>query len=326
MDEELLSLAQGAFDTLAEDQGVEILAAAEYGSHAQGLDGPGSDRDIVFLASYPPTWHAHCSDPPHRFRHQEILDGKELNLVGFSLKRFAREANASQPHVLTFVNANQVWYLREEVATSIGRLFSHLEDNFDPAPLIAHYRRLARDNRNAATTADWEYLGAGGPQWTIRRRGGREYLVTGILGYDEHETKTPVDEAIGQGLLERTDPEPTVQDNLRIARALLNAHHVEETGKLPPFDFETLVEQRGTAQTNPLPSEVADALRDLADRKRDGEGDETVGFVIGDWATSILDDEEFTVNEAAIRQRGARAPDPVTINDCVDETLRAIYW
>lgn len=317
-----------------------LLYAVDYGSHDALLMGPDSDRDVAYIAAYHPLEYGRSSDPPSRFHSTYEIEGQTINLAGLSLSQFATAAAESDSEAITIAAADRIYSVAAPVEDSVSALLTHLRDQFCPSTLIAHFRRLARSNYRYATSDDWEYTGEDGPQWTIEERGDQKYLITGLLGYPDQMVSRPVSEAIDEGVLDHKKSEPTVRQNLRIARALLSAEHIFDTGRLPPSDFEILVEERLAAERNPrrgyepLSDKVAKTLVDLAERKRAGEGDEPVGLVIGEWVTPIIDSDEFSIRQGEIRSNlrdsstetpAERTPDQSAVDAAVDDIRRQLF-
>lgn len=335
MEEFETAVVKEVLPMIEHERGATALIARDYGSHDAILMDPTSDRDIAFLAAYPPTQHTHVDHPDDRFAYSEQINNTTTNVAGFSLTRFARDAAASDPKALTIVSSDIEYFVHPYATDDIYALFDHIRSTFNPPELIAHYRKLARSNHHVATDDDWDYSGSDGPQWTIRTRGATQYLVTGILGYDEHETERPVEDAIEAGILTHADANPTVQQNLRIADALLSAQHVYHTGEFAPSDFDALIDARVDSTDNEsLPKSTAKTLRDLAERKRAGNGDDEIGLVIGEWATPLITADSADVSLPHISQDlrenpdaapANRHPEPKVIDTHIDSIIAQLF-
>ncbi len=326
-----------ALDDLRSEVDATLLLAVDHGSRDARLMDPDSDRDVAFLAAHHPLKHGQTQGPPDMFHHSTQVEGTEINIAGLSLSRFASDAAESSSTALDMMNADCTYYVNDAVEDTLSALRDHIREQFNPPTHISHFRRLARSNYNYATEDDWTYTGNDGPQWTIEERGDQNYLITGLLGYPDKMTSRPVSEAIDKGVLDHKAAEPTVRQNLRIARSLLSAQHIFETGHRPPAEFDSLVDARcteGGSYYEVLSPKFENTLRSLAEQKRAGDGDKAVGLQIDAWATPIITADEFSVNPGRIVSQlescenvapTNRTPDEETINSHVTTVRTRLF-
>lgn len=93
----------GHLTTLAERQGFNILFAAETGSHATGLAGPNSDRDVRFVYVRPPAWYLSISN--RRDVCEPSLPEPYGDTVGWDLRKALYEIHRGNPSFFEWLHS-----------------------------------------------------------------------------------------------------------------------------------------------------------------------------------------------------------------------------
>ncbi len=128
------------------EEGFTILSARDTGSHAWGIDGPNSDRDIrlIFTEEYNPN----CIDTRRDNHKLNAYSDEEFEYNAWSLRRFGELLRNSNPSALLFASSTQR-YIDEPIA--FDQLCGYALETFNPSDAIGAHRGKAKTNY-------WKYL------------------------------------------------------------------------------------------------------------------------------------------------------------------------
>lgn len=297
-----------ALQEIEEEEDVLVLSAHLRGSQAKGLADYDSDYDVMFL--FVEEWESHVSNSTKNVIDDDYYGGAKVDLHGWSLQKFTGADSgllSSNPMALEIVDAPKNYYLDIEIAHKIESLFTHARDNFKPYALIRHQRSKAASNYGKYIEQSWTIEASKEELWELspwdyeykddedtpreepqtKIDQAMDVLRIGLLGYSDRELQMPLDEAERKGLIRRTTTDPTVKRHLFVLDALFRARYVEHGHKLPPVNVDELLPI--VRNTLPVPVDVVDKFEELAEMKRNGDGDVEIGNPLGDWIETELD-------------------------------------
>jgi predicted nucleotidyltransferase len=262
---------------------VQIIAARDTGSRAWGLDGPESDYDVDFLFTQPPVEYATVGEYEASIT---TTHGEKLELSGWNVKRFAELLIDSNPSVVEFLHSS----LRYRDHEALDRLESAVADEFDPLTLYHHYRSLARNQHRKYIQR--VLLDGDDPEWLVVASDEAGYDVRPVDSYgpDASGPDTPQSEpkrVERPTELRAATTDRCVKRNLYVGRAALAARYVLATHEFPPLQFSAMLDELATLDQfgelgrGAQPGRWIEAARELAEKKRAGEGGETVGDAFG---------------------------------------------
>ena len=132
--------------SIERDRGTEILSARDIGSHAWGLNGPESDRDIgiIFLEDYNPNTISQQSDSISL----GDFETYKIEFKAWSLRRFAELLHGSNPTALEYASSS-LNYIEEPEA--FDSMCDYALETFNPADAIGA-------SIGKATSNYWKYL------------------------------------------------------------------------------------------------------------------------------------------------------------------------
>lgn len=289
-------------DDLADDTNVTVIAARDYGSRARDLDSSRSDYDVFFVYAEPPIEHALDNT---RETIDRTIDAKEsrlnteIELHGWEFQKFIGSDGlaGSNPTALDFVASDEEYYFPVGATTApFYQLMDHVRNNHKPYALINHLRSMAASNYGKYIEQRWirewsdeefkEYAGTPAGQTRVDEH--RDVLTIGILGYEDHTTEIPLDEARAEDMIRKTTVDQTVKRYINVVLALLRARYAEETHTLPPLDVDSV--QSWARGSEWYDENVAGRVDYLIDEKRAGSGDaETNPTELNEWIESELE-------------------------------------
>ncbi|WP_276256876.1 nucleotidyltransferase domain-containing protein [Halomontanus rarus] len=311
------SPVERALEAVADRHDVRIVAARDVGSRAWNLDHAGSDYDVVFLFAQRPVEYA-------------TLDGYESALEfsrgdcecqGWNVRRFAELVVDSNPTAFEFLHSP----LRYREFDPLARLEADVGDSFVPIALYHHYRSLAvRQYRKYLQGRLLESEG-GDLAYRVLEDRGDEYLVRSADtdvnvdadDGDENGTVQSIPKATDDYAEATTDR--TVKRHLYVARGVLYAQYVRETHEFPTLDFLQFLEEvtdvgRGGDWVD---ADFLERTRQLAERKRRGEGDAVVG--------RLFEPEEVRLPEIDPSEHADGGVDRGRVDGFVREALEAAF-
>lgn len=133
-------------ERLEQEAGIEVLFAVEYGSHAWGLQAPGSDHDIRFIYKTPPTEAFSLFEEKDIMKREVTLPRTApeapVDLIGWSLQKALRLSVVSNPQLGEF-RASPILYRRQDV---FGADLDTLVEAASPRVMGHYYRGTATKN------------------------------------------------------------------------------------------------------------------------------------------------------------------------------------
>ncbi|EMA41662.1 nucleotidyltransferase domain-containing protein [Halobiforma nitratireducens] len=292
---------------------VAVPLAVARGSHAWGGAGPGSDYDVAFV--FVPAdlrRYAHLEEPTKTI----VADRGEIEFEGVGVHRFAELLADSNEGAIDLLRSP----IRYRTAFDPEPLRAYLEVTYDPMDLYHDWRSIAatnyrkyvskhlvRDGEVYPLVADGDESGAGAES---ELEDGDAYVVH----TDDGPRTVPADDE----RFSETKTRRTVKRTLTIYRAAMYARYLRTTGvrgdhDLPLCSFERFLDDQAPAV---FESDRVECARDLLERKRAGEGDETIGDAVG---------REFAHPPREIDPdiHARSGPDPARLDEFVDELIAA---
>lgn len=311
-----------ALSDVALKHDVTMLAARDYGSRAKGMEGPQSDHDVFYV--YLPRYTDFVAGTAAGTIYDSGPAPDDVELAGWSLRKFAGSLQDSDPNALSFVQSNLQYWVRDDVEAPLMALCTHAAKNFKPYALIGHYRSMAASNYGKYIEQSWvkevdpsefaRYAGTEHSQVRIDEQAGR--IIVGLLGYPEKTQHIPLDEAEAEGLVRQTTRDPTVKRSLVVAHALLQARFVEKTHELPPLEIEPLLDEV-PPRVDPS-DQVYETIYQLLESKRNGMGDTEIVNLLGDWIEDELD------RDVEPQHHVGRQPEKRVISESIEEIVEEI--
>lgn len=263
----------GLADALAaveRDHDVCVLAARDIGSRAWNLHSPTSDHDVAALFVQRPAAYARLGDGVESV---EWTEG-ETELRAWNVRRFAELLVDSNPTALEFCHSPLVHRAYEP----LSELIADAAGDFNPMSVYHHYRSLA--TRQYHTYLQRRLLEGGEPVAVLVADHGDEYLVR-PLDADGHEDTDAPTERVPRDRYEAAITDRTVKRALYVVRGILYAEYVRDTHRFPPLDFVAFLDAAEDVNGFDPDPELVTTARDLAERKRAGDGDAEVCGPIG---------------------------------------------
>jgi predicted nucleotidyltransferase len=311
--EGLASLLAG----LEADHDARVLAARDTGSRAWNLAGPASDYDATALFVQRPAAYARLGGPVETV--ERAAD--EVELTAWNVRRFGELLVDSNPSALEFCHSPRIY----RAYGPLSALVDDVGEQFDPMAVYHHYRSLA--TRQYRKYLQRRLLDDGEPVGVVVEERDDDYLVgpadgvgDGTEGPRGDTDGTDADAAalrrVPKGRYREATTDRTVKRALYVVRGVLYAEYVRDTHRFPPLDFGSFLDiaageaserarsdgpadetGAGPNPFTPDPALVATA-RDLARRKRAGEGDAVVGDPVG---AAALPPERIDASVHAVR-------------------------
>ena len=280
---------------------VSIPLAVARGSRAWGGTGPESDYDVGFVF---------VPDDLRRYAHLEgpvetIVESRdEFEFQGLNVRKFARLLADSNEGAIETLRSP----IRYRAAYAPDDLAGYATSAYNPIELYHDWRAVAASNYRKYLSD--HLVRTDDETFPIRERTADGYVVE----TDDGTTTVAADDE----RFAETQTRPTVKRNLTIYRAAMSARYLTATGErgahdLPAIDFGTFLDEQAPAVFD---AERIDRARDLLERKRRGEGGETVGDLVG---------REFAHPPKRIDPEihAREGPDPERLNEFVDELIAA---
>ncbi|MDE5415253.1 nucleotidyltransferase domain-containing protein [Alkalihalobacterium chitinilyticum] len=123
---------------------IKIIYACEAGSRAWGTASSDSDYDVRFIYIHPINWYLSIEQK------REVLEfpvTKELDMVGWDLRKALALLNKSNPTLLEWLQSSIVYYEKDEIVNEL-RLLSH--STFSAKTCLYHYLNMAKRNVKGA--------------------------------------------------------------------------------------------------------------------------------------------------------------------------------
>jgi predicted nucleotidyltransferase len=269
-----------ALAAVERDHDARVLAVRDIGSRAWGLAGPESDYDPLAVFVQRPAAYARLGEVVETV---ERTNGA-VDLTAWNVRRFGELLFDSNPTALEFCHSPLRYRQYEPLDDLVGAVGS----SFDPLAVYHHYRSLA--TRQYRKYIQRRLLDGDEPVYVIERETDEGYRVRPVDDPDADPEHVPRDR-YREATIDRT-----VKRALYVVRAVLYAEYVLATGRFPTLDFRVFLDDAAGAEGfDPEPSVLATA-RDLAARKRAGDGDSPVGDPIGADALppARIDHERYT--------------------------------
>jgi predicted nucleotidyltransferase len=264
----------GLADALAaveHDHDARVVAARDIGSRAWNLHSPSSDYDVAALFVQRPAAYARLGDVVDSVERTE----GETELRAWNVRRFAELLVDSNPTALEFCHSPLVHRAYDPLAA----LAEDVAGTFDPMSVYHHYRSLA--TRQYHKYLQRRLLDGGEPVYVVVEDLDGAYRVRPV---DAPDTPNATTERVPKDRYEAATTDRTVKRALYVVRGILYAGYVRDTHRFPPLDFGAFLDSADEVdEFDPDPELVATA-RDLAERKRAGDGDAVVGDPIGQGA------------------------------------------
>jgi hypothetical protein len=258
----------GLRDALAaveRDHDARVLAARDIGSRAWNLASATSDHDVAALFVQRPAAYARLGDVVDSVERAD----DETELTAWNVRRFGELLVDSNPTALEFCHSPLV----HRAYGPLDALVADIADAFDPMGVYHHYRSLA--TRQYHKYLQRRLLDGEEPAYVVEAE-----TEDGYLARPADDPGAPV-ERVPKGRYTEATTDRTVKRALYVVRGVLYAGYVRATHRFPPLDFPAFLDGiDGTDGFDPDPDLVATA-RDLAARKRAGEGDAAVGDPFG---------------------------------------------
>jgi predicted nucleotidyltransferase len=258
----------GLADALAaveRDHDARVVAARDIGSRAWNLHSPASDHDVAALFVQRPAAYARLGDVVDSVERTE----GETELRAWNVRRFGELLADSNPTALEFCHSPLVYRAYEPLSA----LVADVAEEFGPMSVYHHYRSLA--TRQYHKYLQQRLLDGGEPVFVVVADLDGAYRVRPVDDPDGPTERVPTDR------YEAATTDRTVKRALYVVRGILYAEYVRDTHRFPPLDFGAFLDSIGEVEGfDPDPELVATA-RDLAERKRAGDGDALVGDPVG---------------------------------------------
>ena len=252
-------------ETLESKYDVTVALAVDRGSHAWGAAGPDSDYDVgvVFVPS-DLRQYAHLRGPTETINHDD-----EIDVQGWDVRTFASLLADSNEGAIDVLRSP----IRYRVAYDPADLTAYVERTYNPMELYHTWRGIATSNYR-------KYI-----SHHLVRNDDKIVPIVDVLedAYVVDADDGTMTIAADDERFTETQTKPTVKRNLTITRAAMSARYLQATGErdgheLPALEFERFLTEQAPAV---FEAERIERARDLLECKRAGEGDATVGDVVG---------------------------------------------
>ncbi|ELZ23269.1 nucleotidyltransferase [Haloterrigena salina JCM 13891] len=300
---------------LERDREVRVALAVARGSHAWGAASPESDYDVGFV--FVPDdlrRYAHLAGPPETIHEAADTDDGDVELQGWDVRTFARLLADSNDGAIDLLRSP----IRYRVAYEPAGLAAYVERTYNPMDLYHAWRGIATSNYRKYISnhlvrnddAIFPILESREDEYVVETRDSAD-----DAGSDDETRTIPVDDE----RFAETQTKPTVKRNLTIYRAAMSARYLTATGEgdgheLPVIEFDRFLDEQAPSVFD---ADRIERARALLERKRAGDGSETIGDAVG---------REFARPPREIDPgRHARSgPDPERLDGFVDELIAAV--
>lgn len=140
MEEKIKSI----FSEMEAAHNIKIIYACEAGSRAWGTASEDSDYDVRFIYLHPTNWYLSIEQKRDAL---EIPLTKELDMVGWDLKKALVLLNKSNPTLLEWLQSRIVYYEKAAIVNEL-RLLSR--STFSAKTCLYHYLNMAKRNAKGA--------------------------------------------------------------------------------------------------------------------------------------------------------------------------------
>ncbi|MWV41351.1 nucleotidyltransferase domain-containing protein [Natrialba sp. INN-245] len=255
---------------LESDHDVDVVLAAARGSHAWGAAGPESDYDVGFVfVQSDLRRYAHVRQPPTTITSEADRTDVDLEFQGWDVRTFARLLADSNDGAIDLLRSP----IRYRSAYDPDELAAYVERTVDPMDLYHAWRGIATNNYRKYVS---HHLVRNDDETVpILETTDDGYVVEAGDG----TTTVPADDE----RYAETQTRPTVKRNLTITRAAMYARYLWATGErgeheLPELEFDRFLSEQAPTVFD---AERIDRAHTLLERKRRGEGTETIGDAVG---------------------------------------------
>ncbi len=135
---EMMAHIRALLGTVAREEGVRILFAAESGSRAWGFESPDSDYDVRFIYAHPHEWYLSIAEG--RDVIERPLDSHLVDLAGWDLRKALRLFLKSNPAFYEWLTSPVVYFDDNVFAPAARALF---EQHADLEVLAHAYHSIA---------------------------------------------------------------------------------------------------------------------------------------------------------------------------------------
>ena len=290
-----------AVDAFEEEYGIEGLLMRDFGSRAYNLSSDNSDHDaILVFRQNPHNWVKVGRSTEHFQREFEDID-----IQGWSLKKFASLIADSNPTAMEFLNSPITYYFYDkEIESYFEKLRVYCNDNFNPIGLYYHYRSLANENYSKYVQENVHELTDDSPE--------RYKLL------DESKNRYKIQQTYkviwaDKNKYEKGTLDQTVKRNLFAGRAVAMAKYIRSNKTFPTMDFEDFLEHH--PREAGLTPEEKETFDELVAMKKGGRGSESIGNEIEQLVESEL------AHEPSNEELNVRGIESKRVNRFVEECL-----
>ena len=291
-----------AVDAFEEEYGVEGLLMRDFGSRAYNLNSDTSDYDAILVFRQDPHNWVKVGRSTEHFQRQF----EDIDIQGWSLKKFASLIEDSNPTAMEFLNSPITYYVYDsEMEAVFDELRDYANRKFNPIGLYYHYRSLAKQNYSKYVQENVHELRDDSPE--------RYKLL------DESRSKYKIESQNGMYIwtdkdnYEKGTLDQTVKRNLFAGRAAVMAKYIRLQKEFPTMDFQHFLEEH--PQDANLTPEEKETLDYLVAMKTGGRGSESIGNEIEELV------EEELEHEPRNEELNVRGIERERVNRFVEECL-----
>lgn len=237
---------------LEKEYGIEVLSIRDYGSRAWSLDSEDSDIDAGMVYRQDPMDYVKLGEYQENIDRKFFVGGEDFELIGWNITRFTELLNKSNPSMIEWLNSDITYY--EMWTPTVGGRVKELEE---PSFFFDDIREHANE----------------------------EFKPISLFYHYRSLAKSNYTQYI------KNKNHPTVKRHLYVLRALTYARYIENTHSMPPLEYTEFYEKHLPEMKN-IPVFVKNYIGELIERKKNGNGDQTiVDKELSDWIESELDDK-----------------------------------
>lgn len=129
-----------ALRNLEQEKNIRILYACETGSRAWGFASEDSDFDVRFIYVHDVDWYLSLDEKPDTI--SIMLEDKELDLVGWELRKTLRLLKKSNASVFEKLDSPEV-YMKDDEFLKVINLYK--DEVFSPIAVMYHYLSMCKN-------------------------------------------------------------------------------------------------------------------------------------------------------------------------------------